>query len=141
MIRVVTDSTCDLPAEVIEELCITVIPLYINGGDQGFLDGVEITLSAFYTDLPDYEVHPTIGTPGPESFIQTFSALEEEVASEILSIHIAESLSATVQVARAAASQFEGIPDTKVYSMDITPVIGAHIGPGAVGYTIISEPK
>ena len=53
MIRVVTDSTCDLPPEVIEELGITVIPLYINIGDQGFLDGVEITRSAFYTNLPD----------------------------------------------------------------------------------------
>ena len=35
----------------------------------------------------------------------------------------------------------DALPDTKVYSMDITPVIGAHIGPGAVGYAIISEPK
>jgi DegV family protein with EDD domain len=112
MIRVVTDSTCDLPADVIEELGITVIPLYINVGDRGYLDGVEITRSDFYTNLPDYEVHPTTGTPGTESFIQAFSALAEDGATEIISIHIAESLSATVQVARTAASQFEGIPVT-----------------------------
>ncbi len=38
-IRIVTDSTCDLPLSVIDDLGIVVIPLYINIGDQGFLDG------------------------------------------------------------------------------------------------------
>ena len=41
-IRVVTDSTCDLPAELIEEYGITVVPLYINFIDGSYLDGVEI---------------------------------------------------------------------------------------------------
>ena len=48
-IKIITDSTCDLPASVIKELGITVIPLYINIGDQGFLDGIEISRNEFYT--------------------------------------------------------------------------------------------
>ncbi len=51
-IRIVTDSTCDLPAEVIARYGIGVIPLYINIGDRGYLDGVEITRAEFYNNLP-----------------------------------------------------------------------------------------
>ena len=111
-IRIVTDSTCDLPPKVIEAWGITTIPLYINIGEKGYLDGVEISRQAFYTNLPEYDVHPTTGTPGIETFLKVFDDLAEEGASEILSIHISESLSATVQVARTAAKQFDRIPVT-----------------------------
>ncbi len=63
-IAVVSDSTCDLPLHVIQELNITVVPLYINIGDKGYLDGVDITRKDFYTNLPEYTVHPSTGTPG-----------------------------------------------------------------------------
>lgn len=111
-IKIVTDSTCDLPRSVIEELDITVLPMYINIGDQGYQDGVEISRTEFYTNLPDYPTHPTTGTPGPESFRQAFQTLADEGADEILSIHISESLSATVQVSRQAASEFDQVPVT-----------------------------
>ncbi len=111
-IRIVTDSTCDLPPEVIEALGIKVIPMYINIDDKGYLDGVEISRQQFYTNLPDYKIHPTTGTPGIETLLQVFDELTEEGATEILSIHISESLSATVQVARTAAKQFKRIPVT-----------------------------
>lgn len=41
MIRVVTDSTCDLPASTVEKYGIKVIPLYINVGEQEYLDGID----------------------------------------------------------------------------------------------------
>jgi DegV family protein with EDD domain len=111
-IRIVTDSTCDLPADVIEELDITVIPLYINIGDQGYLSGVDITRTEFYTNLPDYENHPTTGTPGLNAFYTAFDALADQGATEILTIHISESLSGTVLVAQTAAEQYERVPVT-----------------------------
>jgi DegV family protein with EDD domain len=111
-VKIVTDSTCDLPENVIQELGITVIPLYINLFDKGYLDGVEISRQDFYTNLPDYEVHPTTGIPGLNSFMQAYEALFNNGASEILSIHISESLSGTVGVAQTAADQFEKIPIT-----------------------------
>jgi fatty acid-binding protein DegV len=42
-IRIVTDSSCDLPQEIIQEHRITVIPLFINVGDQSYLDGVDLS--------------------------------------------------------------------------------------------------
>lgn len=109
-IKIVTDSTCDLPQKVIADLGITVVPLYINIEDKGYLDGVDIAREEFYTNLPDYPVHPTTSTPGMDAFSQVFQALASEGAAEILSIHVAESLSATVNVARSAAAEFKSLP-------------------------------
>jgi len=110
IIKIVTDSTCDLPETVIQELGITVIPLFINIFDKGYLDGVEITRHDFYTNLPDYKTHPTTGIPGMNSFIQAYKTLFSQGASAILSIHISESLSGTVGVAHAAAAELYEIP-------------------------------
>ena len=111
-IKIVTDSTCDLPADVIRKLDITVMPLYINIGDKGYLDGVDITRSEFYNNLPNYEYHPTTATPSIDAFKEKFEALADAGAEQILSIHISESLSATVNVARKAAEEFTRIPVT-----------------------------
>ena len=109
-IKIVTDSTCDLPRELIQALDISVVPLFINIGDQGYLDGVDITREDFYRNLERYESHPTTGTPGTASFLEVFGKLASEGASEIFSIHISENLSATVNVARQAASEFDQVP-------------------------------
>ncbi|MFA9405435.1 MAG: DegV family protein, partial [Anaerolineales bacterium] len=105
-----TDSTSDLPQEVIQNLGITVVPLFINIGDEGYLDGVEITRKDFYTNLPDYKVHPTTGTPGIDKFTQAYKELTDDGAAQILSIHISKNLSATVDVAESAAKEFEHAP-------------------------------
>ncbi len=119
-IRIVTDSTCDLPDEVIEALNITVVPLYINVGDQGYLDNVDISRTDFYENLPHYSTHPTTGTPGIDTFLKIYTDLAHEGASAIISIHISESLSATVDVARNAAEQFNDIPVTVIDSQQLS---------------------
>lgn len=109
-IRIVADSTCDLPQSVIAELEITILPLYINIGDKGYLDGVEITRREFYTNLRDYPNHPTTGAPGVDAFTRAYEELAAEGATQILSIHISESLSAISSIAEAAANEFDSIP-------------------------------
>lgn len=112
MIRIVTDSTCDLPQETIRKYDIRVVPLYINVGDKGYLDGVEITREEFYRNLPTYPAHPTTAVPSPEKFRAVYDALAREGATEILSIHISVALSAVVDVARAAVQEFKTVPVT-----------------------------
>jgi len=102
-IRIVTDSTCDLPADLIQRHRITVIPLYINIGAQGYLDGVEISREEFYRRLPEIEETPTTATPGIDTILDQYRALQEEGADQIISIHISRALSATVDVVRTAA--------------------------------------
>jgi len=108
-IKIVTDSTCDLPENVIQDLGITVVPLFINLFDKGYLDGVEITRQDFYTNLPQYKVHPTTGVPGLNAFMHAYESLSERGATEILSIHISKSLSGTVEVARTAAREIDQV--------------------------------
>ncbi len=119
-VRIVTDSTCDLPQAIVDAHGITVVPLYINFGDQGFLDGVEISRQEFYQRLPKSDPLPTTATPGVDAFRQTYNRLAEGGASEILSIHISISLSATVDVARTAAKQTQKVPVTVFDSQQLS---------------------
>jgi DegV family protein with EDD domain len=111
-IRVVTDSTCDLPASVVAEHGISVVPLYINVGRQGYLDGVELSREEFYRRLPDYDPQPTTATPGPHAFREVYERLAAEGATQVLSIHISISLSATLDAARMGARETSVVPVT-----------------------------
>jgi DegV family protein with EDD domain len=111
-VRIVTDSTCDLPADTIDQYGIWVLPLYINVGKQSFLDGIDITRQEFYARLPHFPIHPTTAAPSPDKFRALYNALAEEGASEILSIHISASMSAVVDVAQMAAQNITSVPIT-----------------------------
>jgi DegV family protein with EDD domain len=119
-IRIVTDSTCDLPEATVAEYGITVVPLYINFGDQSYLDGVELSRQEFYKRLPDCDPLPTTAVPGPEVFRQTYERLADEGASEVLSIHISISLSAIVDVARLGAKETDAVPVTVLDSRQLS---------------------
>ncbi len=111
-IMIVTDSTCDLPQTVADQHGITVIPLYINFGDQSYIDGVELSHHEFYEKLPDSPTPPTTSAPGVDMFQNAYQKLSAEGADQILSIHIASSLSATADVARSAQEIVSDIPVT-----------------------------
>lgn len=104
-IRIVTDSTCDLPPDIIEKYQVKVVPIYINIGKREFLDGIDITRKEFYQKLPDLAEHPTTAVPSPLKFKAIYDSLAEEGAKDILSIHISQALSAMVDVARTAAQE------------------------------------
>jgi DegV family protein with EDD domain len=104
-VRIVTDSTCDLPAETIAKYGICVVPLYINVGQQGFLDGIDMTRAEFYEKLSTFPVHPTTAVPSPHKFRAMYDAFADEGATDVLSIHISAALSAIVNVARVAAQE------------------------------------
>lgn len=111
-VRIVTDSTCDLPETVIGEYGITVMPLYVNFGDQSYLDGVELSRRQFYEMLPDCESPPTTAVPGTEVFVQAYQQLAVEGATEVLSIHVSSSVSAICDVACTAAHETSAVPVT-----------------------------
>jgi DegV family protein with EDD domain len=104
-VRIVTDSTCDLPAETIARYGIRVVPLYINVGKQAFLDGIDITREEFYQKLPVFPEHPTTAVPSPQKFRAIYDSLVDEGATDVLSIHISVTLSAVVNVAHVAAQE------------------------------------
>lgn len=109
-LRVIADSTCDIPTHISDELGIHILPIYIHIGEKDYLDGVDITHDQFYTGLRTFSHHPKTGAPGPGLFCEAWDKLANEGASEIISVHVASSLSAVTQVARVAAEQFKRIP-------------------------------
>jgi DegV family protein with EDD domain len=109
-IRIVTDSTCDLPKAILEEYGITVIPLYVNFGAKSYLDGIELSRQQFYEMLSQSDVFPTTAVPGLTMFTKAYENLAAEGATHIVSIHIAASLSAICDVARGAAEETRSVP-------------------------------
>jgi DegV family protein with EDD domain len=127
MIRIVTDSTCDLPEDLIQAYGITVVPLYLNFGAQGYLDGVEMSREEFYRRLPDSDPLPTTAAPGTEKIRSVYDALAAEGATEILSIHIAGSLSAMVDVVRLAAQETRSVKVTVLDSGQLSLGMGFQV--------------
>lgn len=116
-VKIVTDSTCDLPDSIIAEHDISLVPLYINIGDESFVDGVDISREEFYRDLPSYDTPPMTASPAPETLRNIYQRLADEGATAILSIHISVSLSGTLNAARLAAREVTSIP-VKVLDSD-----------------------
>jgi DegV family protein with EDD domain len=109
-IAIVTDSTADLPQEVVRQHNIGVVPLYINIGEESYLDGVEMSRAAFYEGLPHFKKHPTTAVPGIDAFNKAFQKAIESSADAIISLHLSKVLSNTVDVARLAAEKIKEIP-------------------------------
>jgi fatty acid kinase fatty acid binding subunit len=113
-IKIVTDSACDLPEAIAVEHGIAVVPLYVNVGDKSYLDGAEMSRHEFYERLPHFPIAPTTSAPSPGQFVETYEGLAAKGATAIVSVHIAASLSNTVNVAQIAAQATQAVPVTVV---------------------------
>ena len=103
MIRILTDSACDiLPAEA-QQLGVTVIPLNVTLEDGTVLrDGIDMTPSEYYAHLAACRKLPTTSQPSPEQFERLY--LDAAAAGdEVLGIFLSDALSGTGQCARLAA--------------------------------------
>lgn len=105
-VKVVTDSTADLPKEVAEDLGIAVVPLHIHFGDDTFQDGVTISTEGFYNLLTTGDILPKTSAPSSGMFIDTYEEIAQE-SDEIISIHISTKLSATYASALVAKDGVE----------------------------------
>ena len=103
-IKVVTDSTSDLPADVAESLGIEVVPLNVHFGSDVYKDRVNLMPDAFYDKLINGDVLPTTSQPSVGEFIDVYERLGSD-ADGIVSVHISEKLSGTMNSARLASQQ------------------------------------
>ncbi len=119
-VGIVTDSTCDLPAEIISRYGIHVVPLYINVGKHGYLDGIDLPREEFYGRLPTFPEHPTTAVPSITRFRAAYNALADEGANEVLSIHVSAALSGVVDIARVAAQETTSAQVTVIDSQQLS---------------------
>lgn len=124
-IKIITDSTSDLPVDLTREYNISVIPCFIHVNGESYLDGVDMTRTEFYNRLPGWETPPTTSAPSPGMFLETYQKAIDDGATGIFSVHISSQLSNVVNVARIAAQSIqEKIPIHVFDSGQLTMGIG-----------------
>ncbi len=124
VIKIVTDSSADLPAQLAQELGITVVPLYVRFGEEVYRERVEISEEDFYQRLLHGPIHPVTIQPNPQDFANVYQKLSPE-ADGIVSIHISSKLSGTCNSASQGREVIEkGCPIEVIDSQVLTVGLG-----------------
>jgi DegV family protein with EDD domain len=106
MVKVVTDSSCDIPPEIARKLSITIVPLYIEIGGETYRDGIDIDVDEVYHELAHGREIPKTSVPPPTDFIKVYNDLAVET-DQIISIHLSFGYSGTYNVASLAKSYLD----------------------------------
>lgn len=119
-IALVTDSTANLPDELVQRYNVTVVPLYVRFGDTALKDYVELPPAEFYKRLAEGKAAggelPKTSQPTPVDFEGTYSALAHSGAEDIVSVHVAAKMSGTLNSAQIAGELVS--PQTHVHVVD-----------------------
>ncbi len=147
-VKIVTDSSADLPARLVQELGITVVPLYVRFGEKVYRDRVDIGEDEFYQRLGHDPIHPSTIQPSPQDFADVYQKLSPE-ADGIVSIHISSKLSGTCNSALQGKEMIEKecpieVVDSQVLTMglgliDIVAATVAKAGKGM--HQVLEEVK
>jgi fatty acid kinase fatty acid binding subunit len=106
VIRIVTDTTCDLPEDLLKQHRIAVVPINIQFGQETFEEGISLTREEFYRKVEELNQVPMTSQPSLGQYMAAYTALASEPDTEaILSVHITSHLSGTFDAALLAASQ------------------------------------
>ncbi|MFC1968028.1 DegV family protein [Chloroflexota bacterium] len=126
-VKIVTDTTADISAEVAQALGVTIVPGYVHFGKEVFRDGVDISNEAFYRKLIASPFHPTTSAPTPEDFVRVYSDCSQEVEG-IISIHVSSKISDTYNSAMKARKKVKGkcqveVVDSRFVSVGLSLVV------------------
>jgi uncharacterized protein len=125
-IALVTDSTCDLAQDIIDNYQINMLPLSINFGENHYLDKITIQPDQFYTILNENPDYPKTSQVNEKSFFNLYSHLSSHYDS-IIAIHLSDNLSGTfnssLQAARKVSKEF-GKPISVLNSKNISGALG-----------------
>ncbi|MGQ0831065.1 MAG: DegV family protein [Microthrixaceae bacterium] len=128
VVRIVTDSSCDLTDDEATAHGIEVVPLSIRFGDEELEDRTELSVEEFYKRLAASPVLPETAAPAPGKFEAAFRRQAAAGADSVVCINLSSGLSATMQSAQNAAVAVEGDLDVRVVdSTSITSGLGTQV--------------
>lgn len=122
-IAILTDSSADIPDDVMEKLDIHVVPIIINFGTQSYIDKVSMGPKQFYHELRHNPLHPTTSQPSFGDFNRTYQYISSHYES-IIAIHIPKKVSGTLNSSATAAKRVYNKPVSIVDSMNTTAGLG-----------------
>ena len=105
-IKIITDSTCDIARETVEQFGISVVPAYVLFGEESFRQGIDINPTQFYARLQSASQLPSTSQPTPGDFTGAMEPLVS-AGDQLVCITVARQLSGTYNSAAQAASQFD----------------------------------
>jgi DegV family protein with EDD domain len=123
-VGIVTDSSCDLPEDLVARWGIEVVPLSIRFGDEELTDREELTTAEFWARCAVSSELPSTAAPSPGRFEQAYRRLADRGATGILVVTISGALSATMQSAELAARSVEGLDVRIVDSRTVSLGLG-----------------
>ena len=127
-VRIVTDSTADIPLPVAASLGITVVPLTVSFGNESYLDGIELDNETFFQKLQASKTLPKTSQPPPGAFQEAFIRLIDEGADGIIAILLSSKLSGTYQSAVTArdtlTEEYQRVPIELIDSSSVSMGIG-----------------
>ena len=129
-VAVVTDTTHYLPREIVAELGVGEVSLYVNDGERQEREADIVDLTAFYDALRSSASLPTTSQPSIGDFLAVYEPLVRD-GRDIVSIHISGGISGTVEAARQAAAELAG-------SGARIEVIDSRLACGALGMVILA---
>ncbi len=88
----ITDSTCDLPQEIVDRYQIQVVPVKVQFGEKFFLDGLTISPYEFYRQLDSSKIYPTTAQPSYHDFLNKYEYLSSHFDT-VVAIHLSKNLS------------------------------------------------
>ncbi|HSM23374.1 MAG TPA: DegV family protein, partial [Anaerolineaceae bacterium] len=123
MIGIVTDSTCDIPEELVTQYGITIVPQYVIWGEEQFKDRIDLSPLDFYQRLETDKIRPTTSQASVTDFKQIFEELSLKGIHEIIVLTISSAMSGTFQMAKDAA-KLVNFPVTVVDTKGPTMTLG-----------------
>jgi len=112
MVKIVTDSTADIPPELAND--ITIVPCFVQFGETSYRDGVDITREQFYARLTSEQALPKTAAPSTGMFEETYRRVTAD-GDQVISLHVASTLSGIYNSARLGA---EAVPEAHVTVYD-----------------------
>ncbi|GFZ34331.1 DegV family protein [Clostridium zeae] len=122
-IKIVTDSTVDIPIELLSKNDVEVLPLLINFGEESYLDGVEINLRTMLKRIEEEDALPTTAQVTPNRFYECYKRYLEE-GYKIISIHLSSDMSGTYNSACIAKDMFDTEDIIVIDSKNVTSGLG-----------------
>lgn len=124
-IRIVTDSSCDLPEEVVNAHAVRIVPLSIRFGEEEFIDREQLSTSEFWARCAQQSTLPETAAPAPGQFEAAYRQLAADGATGIVVVSLSGAMSATMQSAELAArSVTDVIPVRVVDSRSVSLGLG-----------------
>ena len=115
-LRVVTDSSTNVPDEYLKRLDICEVPAIVNFGVETYLNKVELAVETFYERLAAAAELPTTSQPTPGQFTRAFDGLAAEGAEEVIAVCVSGRMSGTLNSAQIAAES--SVPAVHVWDSE-----------------------